>query len=335
MENLRQQFDRQNLHAIISDLPNQLTSAWDFTKVKFSSHVQKIFVFGMGGSALPANIFKTYLHNSGKKFTLLIHLVRGYDLPDDFDQSSGGIFISYSGNTEEVLSCFDQAQQKNQQNLIAMATGGQLEKQAEKNSVAFIKIPDDVAQPRFGYGYFVGALMKIFHNSGLININEQDLKATVADLLQINNETEKQGQKLAQSLKKKIPVIYTSDSWKYLAMVIKINFNENAKIQSFWNCFPELNHNEMVGYTHLLADYKIIIFQDLQDHLQIQKRMKIFQKILGNKIDIEIIDIKSGNCLYKIFSTLMLGLWASYYLALINNIDPAPVQMVEKFKKLI
>ena len=133
----------------------------------------------------------------------------------------------------------------------------------------------------------------------------------------------------------KIPIIYTSDKWKYLAMVIKINFNENAKIQSFWNAFPELNHNEMVGFTKLLAEYKIIIFKDPQDHERTQERMKTFTEIMDNEMPVESIKMPQAETLTKIFSTLLIGLWASYYLALIYKIDPAPVKIVEDFKNKI
>jgi glucose/mannose-6-phosphate isomerase len=335
MEDLRTKFDPQNLHAVVTNLPTQITKAWDFTQARFSQTPNKIFICGMGGSALPANIAKTFLANTKNDFNVPIKIVRDYHLPVGFDEQSAGVFISYSGNTEETLSCFEQALKTGNKNLIAIATGGSLKSLAEQNNVQFITIPTDVLQPRMGYGYFFGALIKLFANSELLTINFDEIKADVETLLNENKNYEALGQKLAPTLKNKIPVIYTADSWKYLAMIIKINFNENSKVQSFWNTFPEMNHNEMVGYSNLLAEYKILIFKDPNDHERIQKRMGILKQVLADKIDVEIIDMPDASTLVKIFSTLMTGLWASYYLALENNIDPTPVKMVEEFKNLM
>ena len=117
----------------------------------------------------------------------------------------------------------------------------------------------------------------------------------------------------------------------------KIKFNENSKIPAFWNIFPELNHNEMVGHTgtkKLSGKFNVIILQDQADHPRILRRMKITagaMKKLGLKVDF--VDIKQGPLMFKVFATLLLGEWVSYYLALSQKIDPSPVKLVEDFKK--
>jgi glucose/mannose-6-phosphate isomerase len=335
MDDLRQKFDTDNLYPVIVNLPNQILKAWDFTSAKFFQTPKQIIVCGMGGSALPANILKTFLVNSNSNFQLPIKICRDYNLPADFDDQSAGVFISYSGNTEETLSCFEQALKTGNKNLVAIATGGSLKELAEKNNVQFITIPTDVLQPRMGYGYFFGALIKLLVNSELLTLDFEEIKNDVAVLLEKNKNYEAQGQELAPQLLNKIPIIYTSDAWKFLAMIIKINFNENSKIQSFWNTFPEMNHNEMVGFTNLLAQYKVLIFKDPNDHERVQKRMQIFKQVLADKISTEIIEMPEGSTLVKIFSTLMIGLWTSYYLALTYGINPTPVDMVEEFKNLM
>lgn len=335
MDALRQKFDPSNLYEVINNLPTQISKAWQFTSIRFDKNIKKLFIFGVGGSALPANIVKTFLLNSGINFNLPIKIIRDYNLPSDFDSISGGIFISYSGNTEETLNSFNQALKTKNPNIIALSTGGTLKEMALKNNIKFVNIPNDVLQPRMAYGYFFGTILKILVNSELLKISDVNLNNDVKKLLKLNPQIEKNSQKLAVTLKNKIPIIYTSDNWKYLAMIIKINFNENSKIQSFWNAFPELNHNEMVGYTKLLADYKILIFRDPKDQKRNKMRMDNFKKILGKKIPIDIIEMPDENVVVKIFFTLMTGLWTSYYLALIYGIDPVPVTMVEDFKKLM
>ena len=335
MDSSREKFDPQNLHQVIVDLPNQILKAWDFTDVKLPESTKKIFVFGIGGSALPANILKTYLNNSATVFNLPIRIVRDYDLPKDFDDTSAGFFISFSGNTEETLSCFSQARQRNHQNLVVITAGGELKKQAQENNLPLIEIPSDCLQPRMGYGYFFGALLKILVNSNFLQASRDEIQADVTALLNENKNYEATGQKLAEILKDKVPIIYTSDKWKYLAMIIKINFNENTKIQSFWNTFPEFNHNEMVGYTKLLGNYAVLVFQDPEDHERTKKRQQIFKELFQDKMPIEILDMPQASVIQKIFSTLMTGLWTSYYLALAYEINPLPVALVEQFKDLM
>lgn len=334
-DELRQQYDQSNLYRVIENLPGQLISALNFTEIKFNSVPRRIFIFGVGGSALPANILKTIINNSQQNFTTPIHIIRDYSFPKDFNDDDGAIFISYSGNTEEPLENFDQALKLNHKNLLVLTTGGQLQKIADENSVPLTIIPSDALQPRMGYGYFVGALMKILISSHLLEDHYSIIEQTVA---QLNAEKEKiinQAQQLSKNIKQSTPIIYTTDRWKYLAMIVKINFNENAKIPSFWNCFPELNHNEMVGFTNTTGNYQIIIFNDPEEHPRNQKRIKVFQKFMETKFPIEIINFPTGNALYKTFHILWLGLWTSYFTALQNKIDPTPVDLVEEFKKLL
>src|SRR3989339_247589 len=155
----QKKYDQSNLHDVIDVLPSQLIKAFGFTKAKFNSAPNRIFIFGMGGSALPANIVKTIISNSSQSFNIPIHVVRDYDLPKNLSAADAGIFISYSGNTEETISALEEAIKQKQANIITIATGGKLKDIASTNNLPFIEIPHDVLQPRMGYGYFVGALL--------------------------------------------------------------------------------------------------------------------------------------------------------------------------------
>jgi glucose/mannose-6-phosphate isomerase len=330
---LRSKYDTQELHGVIAQLPSQVLRALEFTTVSFTSPIKQLFVYGMGGSALPVNIVKNILDNSGETFSTNLHIVRDYALARNHDEHSGGLFISFSGNTEETLSCLEQALTEKRPNLITMATGGKLKKIAEENHITFIEIPNDCLQPRMGYGYFVGSILKLLANSSLITLDIEALKSDVTKLLEQTSTYEAAAQKLATATQNKLPVIYTSNRWKYLAMVIKINFNENAKIPAFWNAFPEQNHNEMVGFTNPQTTFKVLIFRDQLDTPAIKKRFEVFQKMFQGKLDVEIIDMPDGSAFFKAFDTLLTGLWTSYYLALLNQVDPTPVTLVEEFKK--
>jgi glucose/mannose-6-phosphate isomerase len=331
MDQLRKKFDRENLFEVIENLPSQFTTAFDEVDVKIESDTKKIVFSGIGGSALPANILKTYLSKTDN-LTFHLKINRDYGLPNLIDKDWCGFFDSYSGNTEETLSALAEAEQRGLKQIVVLAHGGKLEEIAKEKGYLFIKIPE-TNQPRMAYGFVVGAMLKILSNSGLIKINFDELKQGVNNCLDEQNQIQQNAIRIAKSLENKVPIIYSSNSWKYIPMVWKINFNENSKTHSFWNAIPEMNHNEMVGYTKLNADYKVIILKDSDDHERIQKRMDTLKDVLDTET--EIIEMQGATLFEKMLNTLSLGLWSSYYLALLNELDPTPVEIVEKFKKLL
>ena len=334
MQELRQQFDSQNLYEIIKNLPQQFLDGFNLTDVSIKADTKKIVFCGMGGSALPANLLKTFLSVSQSKFNIPIKINRDYSLPHLVDENWCGFFSSYSGNTEETLSALRNAEEKGLKEIVILAHGGELKRIAEEKGYKLIEIPD-TKQPRMAYGFYIGALLKVFVNSGLLELNLEEFTSDIKKALTANDEIEAQSQKLAKATQNKISLVYTSNIWKYVAMVWKINFNENAKTQSFWNILPEMNHNEMVGFTNMVGTYKTFVIKDPDEHERVLKRIDIFEKLLGKELDIEIIEMKAGSPLYKMITALMLGLWTSYNLAILNKIDPAPVDMVENFKELM
>lgn len=323
--------DKQNLREIISALPKQFTQAIETVDVKIPSETKNIVFCGMGGSAFPAELFQTFLDATKTKFNAVLRVSRDYSLPPCVDAGWAGFFSSYSGNTEETLSALENAEKIGVSPMVIFAHGGKLKQIAEEKKYSFVEIPD-AKQPRMSYGYFVGALTKIFQNSDLLTVDSDEIKRSVQRCLTEQPTLEARGRELAGKIKGKIPIIYASNLWRNVAKVWKINFNENSKTPCFWNYFPELNHNEMVGYANLVGNYKTIILKDPADYERNKKRMDVFEKIFGEKLNVEIIEMPAGSPFYKMIWTLWLGLWTSYYLALLNNVDPTPVDLVEEFK---
>ncbi|MDD5433684.1 MAG: SIS domain-containing protein, partial [Candidatus Pacebacteria bacterium] len=125
-----------------------------------------------------------------------------------------------------------------------------------------------------------------------------------------------------------------SSQYKSVAKIWKIKFNENSKIMAFWNYFPELNHNEMVGLTNLKGGFYFIILKDSNDNPKILKRMEITANLIKEAgAEVDFIEMPGITKIEKILNSLLLGDWASYYLALAYEQDPVPVYIVESFKK--
>lgn len=321
------------LRQIILNFPSQFEKALEFSKnVKTEGKFDKLIVCGMGGSALPADIIKTYLES--KNVNLPIYLSRNYNLPPQTNENNLIFISSYSGNTEESLSCYQEARFKNLK-IVGFAKGGKLEDLCRKDNVPFVKYPNDgvTFQPRFAIGYAFCAMLCVLINTNVVPDFTNEIKNLASSLNPAAFEN--QGKELAKKSKGLILLFYASDKYgQSVARICKIKINENAKTQAFWSVLPELNHNEMVGFTNLAGKYHIIILKDPDDHPRILKRLQITSEILAQKgILVSEVEMKGSSVLEKMFNTLLIGAWASYYLALENGIDPIPVEMVEDFKK--
>jgi len=320
----------KQLRQIILDFPKQFsrgTEAADL--ISFPDEFNKVIVCAMGGSALPGDVLRAWLNrlNNG----LALEVYRNYSLPRNTDQKTLIICISYSGNTEETISGLKEALKRNLK-VAAIGSGGKLEELCKENNVPFAKVPL-VFMPRFALGYQFVSLVKILINSNLL---PNDLKEEAIGLEKKLDpmSSESQGKEIAKKLKNKIPVIYSSRDNLVLARILKINLNENSKVPAFFNYFPELNHNELAGFTFEQKDFQAIMLRDKNDLKSILQRMEITAKLLMNrKVGVEFIEIDGETPLVKIFSNILLGEWISYYLAKEKKVDPISIDIVEELKK--
>ncbi|MDD5738775.1 MAG: bifunctional phosphoglucose/phosphomannose isomerase [Candidatus Pacebacteria bacterium] len=329
---------------IIISFPQQFAKGAECARgIKLDGSFNNIVICGVGGSALPGNLL---LDLADISIPVFIH--RDYNLPKIASAKSLIVCISFSGNTEETLSAYEEAIAKKYP-VIALCTGGKLEELAKNSGNPVAVVPNDCLQPRFGTGYLVSALIKILDNCKITNNLSQEILKIAERLKPENFEAQGKilGEKLACPVRNgasigvnKIPVVYTSNQYKSVAKIWKIKFNENSKTMAFWNFFPELNHNEMVGLTGIknqesgIRNFYFIILKDGDDNPKILKRMEITESLIKeSRTDVEIIEMQGITKMEKIFNTLLLGDWASYYLALAYGQNPVPVEIVEKFKK--
>ena len=317
--------DKENMGKVLEDFPAQIREGFK-TDVK-AKPFENIFIVGMGGSALAGSLLKSYLYN----INIPIYVVRGYFMPEFVNKKSLVFVISYSGNTEETINAYRTAIRKNA-NIITMSSGGKLEKLASRQGITHVHIPLKNIQPRMTYCFQFFAMLKVLQNSGIIKDKKVEVERTIENLKK--PMFKEMAEELAEKLIDKIPLIYSSDKLKAVAYKWKINFNENAKIHAFYNYFPELNHNEMVGYTKLNANYYVIVIKDEDDYHRIKKRMDITKKLIKkSNVGVTELALKGHSLLTRMFTALYVGDWASCYLAIKYKTDPTPVKMVEDFKK--
>jgi len=290
---------------------------------------EKFLLVGMGGSHLQGDILRMLKPS----LDFMIH--SDYGLPEHIGKDRLVIASSYSGNTEETISAFAYAQERGFP-LAVSSIGGKLIELAKEHHVPYVKIPDMGIQPRSALGYTLRALLKLAGEEELLKETEE--LARVLKPKAFANE----GKELAERMRGKVPVIYSSRKNQPIAYNWKIKFNESAKIPSFYNVFPELNHNEMTGFdvigsTKELSEKIAFVFlKDSKDNERIQKRMAVVEKQYKERgLQVEVVEIEGEGLPEHIFSSLALADWTAWYTAKEYGTEPEEVPMIEEFKKKI
>lgn len=301
--------------------------------------LQNIVVAGMGGSALAALLAKAWLKTDIK---MPFEVLRSYDLPAYVGESTLVIASSYSGNTEETVSALQQAEVKGAQ-LAIIAAGGKLIDIAGSDHVAHVQLPENL-QPRMAVIYNLRALISLLVMFGIVDQSKFDeIKATsdwlraestkwTGNVLTDNNYAKQ----LAGIAVGKTAVFYGGALTAPVAYKWKISWNENAKNVSFWNEYSEFNHNEFMGWASHPVEKPFAVFDLISnlEHSQILKRFEVSDRLLsGLRPKATVIHLAGETALQQLLWGSILADFVSIYVAILNNVDPTPVALIEKLKK--
>lgn len=336
-DDLIARYDRGRMRDVLASFPDQCRQGIEIGErfpVPAVSGIDKVVVCGMGGSAMAGEV--------ARRFARLPVLVnRGYDLPAFVNERTLLVAISYSGNTAETLSALAQGLARRIPSL-CITSGGRMRDEAKRSGVPCVEIPSGY-QPRMAVGYLALSLLSILARMGLLKVNIRweallaALEHTQASCEPKVAASENRAKEIAESLFGKIPVIYgTGDNTDLVAMRWKTQINENSKQAAFWNVFPELDHNEIVSLAkpELMACQHIILLHNSHDSTENACRMEITRGFLeraGVRCTEVFADVEDE--LSEVFSQVYLGDYVSFYLALLNQVDPTPVRLIEDFKK--
>jgi glucose/mannose-6-phosphate isomerase len=306
---------------------------------RYKKEYRNIVVSGLGGSAIGGDILRSYALERCK-IPVLVN--RDYVLPSFVNEHTLVLTVSYSGNTEETLSAYQQARQCSA-DIITVSSGGRLSELAREDGYLVVEVPGGMS-PRAASGYLFCPLALILEKMDLLKNASVDLQETWQVLNQIREEINPAvaedknfARQLAKEMKNHIPVIWGSSAHSDIAaMRWKAQINENAKAPAYFNVFPELDHNELVGFeapAELLARLLVIIMCDPDDHEQVKKRIRITGDIIREKVA-GVIEIKTrgSSWLAKLYSLIYTGDYASFYLALEYGINPTPVKVIDYLK---
>ena len=286
--------DRSGMLNLLLGMDNQFREAKEigenFKPVNLSGDgVNNIVFTGLGGSAIGADIVRSY---TADEIKVPVIVNRNYTLPDFVDERTLLFVSSYSGNTEETLSAYKIARNKKAV-IMAISSNGRLENLARKDGINFIKIPTGYP-PRCALGYSFIPLLMALSKLGFIEDKSSEIDETVNVLSRLKDELRAEAppssniaKKIALALHRKFPVIYGSNDHVDVAVTRwRGEFAENSKHLASSHLFPEMNHNEIVGWdfpSELVNKFVPIFLRDTEDHKRVAVRMDITKEILDKK----------------------------------------------------
>ncbi len=335
------EFDKSHYLRFLEEFPEQIRKARslalpDLSKVEGS--YRSVVIAGMGGSAIGGELIQSLY---ARELTVPFQVVRDYNLPAFVNEETLVCISSYSGNTEETLASYSQARER-KASVICITTGGQLAETAQNVGDPVISVPAGY-QPRAAIGYSVMPLIIIFNHFHLLANKDRDIDETIECLTELKSTYHPENFKsappfeLSGKLLRTIPLIYTGYSPFYvLGTRWKCQFNENAKVLSYNQNLPELNHNEIVGWNTEVTGqftFHVIFLRDKDEDPQIKKRIETTKEIIDSHNG-SFSEVRStgSSVLSRLFSLVYFGDYTSYYLALLLKRDPSLIDNINYLK---
>lgn len=329
--------DSQDALGVAQKEPEQLGYSFSDSPTNWPTKQFKNIVFsGMGGSGLAGLIAMSW-----PGFTTPYEQVRDYHIPSYVSEDTLFIASSFSGNTEETLSAFAEARSKNAY-IVVISNRGKLVELANQASIPVMLLPL-VSEPRYAVFYTLKALVMVTDKLGITSGKADELsncRQFVADSasswLSTVPTTQNLAKQIALECVGKSVVIYSGPKLYPSAYKWKIGFNENAKQIAWCNQLPEFNHNEFLGWTKqpINKPYTVIDIRSGLENERTQKRFIITAKLLsGLRPDPIVVEPVGQNLIEQLLWSINLGDFVSIYTALLNGLNPTPVDLIEKFKK--
>lgn len=301
--------------------------------------VTHVVVIGMGGSAIAGDLVRCFAQAESP---VAISVLRNYVLPAFVGEHTLVIASSFSGNTEETLSGLNAALGKGAK-VICVTSGGQVEKIATENGLPLVKIPGGMP-PRAALGYSLSVLLVLANALGIVGVSADawdeafnELDVLIAKYADLSRDHE--ARQIAEQLVDKLPVIYSATGMLETVNVRwRGQIQENAKKMAYGNIFPELNHNEIMGWQSAGAGsvhekLGVVVLRDEEDNARNQHRMQVTQRLLAERAGCWIeVSAKGEQRLTRMLSIICLGDWVSLYLAYLRDVDPTPIELIDKLK---
>ncbi len=298
-----------------------------------------LVVCGMGGSGVGADLLPAAVD-----VNCAVVAVKGYDLPGWVSDEDRVICVSYSGATAETLSCFTQALDRS---IVAavITTGGELGERARAEEIPVVELPSGM-QPRAAVGVIFGALVGVADALGVVDDAAKVVVDAVAGVSIVVDEHQGTGPEhgaddppalgMARQLHDHVVVVYGAGHTEPVAHRWKAQVNENGKVPCFANAYPELDHNEIVGWEFARetgSRWALVELMPFQVSDALQARFDVTRRLIGDALDVDLrFEPRSTTRAGATFEQLAWGDYVSIWLALLRGIDPTPVERIHALK---
>ena len=291
--------------------------------------LQNIVITGLGGSGIGGKIVSQLVKDEIK---VPIIINNGYHLPAFVNEKTLVIVSSFSGNTEETLEAMKIAQERGAE-IACITSGGKILELAQANNYNHIVLPS-CHSPRAMLTYSLTQQFYLLQHYGFIGDSFKNSIKKAIELIDKNIEDIKaEALKIAQGLKGKTPVIYSDENYEGVAVRLRQQLNENAKILCWHHYLPEMNHNELVGWAGGKEEYAVILFRNDTDYSRTQRRMEISKEVIEKYTSTHFEVWSKGNdAIEKSLYLIVLGDWISIFLAEILNVDPIEIKVINYLK---
>ena len=336
------ELDRSGMLSRVQEMDRQAADAWNIASRLAAPadyrQARQILILGMGGSAIGGDLVRTLLAG---QVPVPILVSREYDLPAFVGSDTLVIASSYSGNTEETLSATDQALVAGARVLV-ISTGGRLAQMAQERGLPLVRYTYD-AQPRAALGYSLFLLLGVISALGYVDAAALGVAAAIAEIRARaaayspdRPTAQNLAKELAASIHGKAAIVYGGGILAELARRWKGQFNENAKHWAFFEQFPELNHNAVIGYEYPATvgrQLVVLILSSDLNHPRVLRREQVTASILERSgIQARTLAAEGNGPLAHVCSLGVLADHTTYYLALLNGADPTTIENIDFLK---
>lgn len=345
-DNLYAKYDSIDIGYATERMPEQFRATWENTrnlKVPVSyKKCDNIVLVGMGGSAIGARMIRSVFY---KELKVPFEIVNRYDLPASATRKTLVLISSFSGTTEEVVAAMKEGK-KRKLKMAVVTTGGMLARYAKRYNIPFFQFdPGDWREtPRLGVGFTMTAHMAFMEKAGLLKVRKSHIDKLVKAMVEVTDscalsvKTEENPAKVtATALAKKPLLIVAAEHLEGNAHTMQNHINETAKQMARYVSLPELNHHLLEGLTFpkkAFEKYAVLMLRSDLYHKRTQARFDVtadlFEKLGAEVIDY---DCAGKTAVEECGEILQFGAFLSFYLAMLNKVDPKNIPYVDKFKK--
>jgi glucose/mannose-6-phosphate isomerase len=335
--------DSSDMLLKVAGLPEQLRQGMALARQAWEPladmRPDNVVVAGMGGSAIGAEILRSIAVES---LPVPMAICREYNLPGFVGKGTLVVCSSYSGNTSEALSCFDGALRSGA-GLACVCSGGELLDRARRHAVPCLKLPGGYP-PRAAVGYSFAALHGLAVRIGMLDAGDlgvAECLETMEELTEVYSSSEagrNPAVLIARSLLTRTPIVYSGNRLAAVALRWKNQFCENSKKLAYVGILPEMTHNDIMGWEvdHKGIDPAVVFLRSAHEHPGVASRFSFLKGLIGRTGSFcgEFWGSGTG-LLTQVFSLILLGDYASVYLALLRGLDPTPIATIDEMKSSI